>query len=82
MFTLDFKQYIPESVKSFLVGNGSYVTGIVAIVLGALSSAGLDLSQFGVTPENASAIIFIGISTVFLRRGVTNEVKKLETPKG
>lgn len=74
---MDITKFIPESVKGFLNGNGTYVTGFVAMLVSFLSMAGLDMTMFMVTPENAASVFTIGLSSIFIRRGIKNEVKKL-----
>lgn len=74
---MDFTKFIPESVKGFLNGNGTYVTGFVSMLVAFLSMSGVDMSVFAVTPENAATVFTIGLSAILLRRGVKNEIKKL-----
>lgn len=69
--------YIPESVKTFLAGNRTYIIGWTSAVLAFLSIAGLDLQSYGITPENQVQLLVTGLSAVFIRSGVSNEVKKL-----
>lgn len=74
---MDFKTLVPESIRGFLNGNGTYITGFLYMLISVLCFGGLDMSMFMVNPSNASQIFTIGLSAVLLRRGVTNEVKKI-----
>ena len=70
--------YIPESVKNFLAGNRTYIIGWTSVALAILSLGGLDMSSYGITPENQVQLLVTGLSAVFIRSGITNEVKKLD----
>ena len=70
--------YIPDVVKNFLAGNRTYIVGWTSILLAVLSVGGLDMSSFGLTPENQIQVLVTGLSAVFIRSGITNEVNKLK----
>ena len=75
---MDIAKFIPDAFRKFLSGKATYITGFLRIVISFLSMAGLDISAFLVTPENAPQLLVIGLSSIFLRRGVKNEVKALK----
>jgi hypothetical protein len=74
---LNISKLIPESVKGFLNGNGTYVSGFVGILVSFLAMAGVDMTAYMVTLENAPVIFAASVYAIFMRRGIKNEVKKL-----
>lgn len=69
--------FIPDAIKNFLNGQGTYLTGVTAILLSVMVMSGVDVSMIApITIDTAPQIFMIGLSSILLRRGITNEAKK------
>lgn len=71
----NISSYIPDSVKNFVSGYGTYITAWTTVVLSFLHLAGLDTTSFGITDANAAQLFFGGLTAVFMRRAIGNKDK-------
>ena len=72
-------QYVPDSIKNFVKGSGTYITGWLMVLISALHIAGLDTTFAGINDMNAAQILFGGLSAVFIRRAIGH--KEETTPE-
>lgn len=70
--------YIPDSVKQFLAGWGTYITAWITVLVSGLSLGGVDVTSLGVTPENAVQLFVGAITVVFMRRAIGNNTKETQ----
>lgn len=69
--------YVPDSVKNFLKGYGTYITAFSAVTLSGLELLGVDMTGFGITPDNAIQVFVTGLTGLFVRRAISNNHQEL-----